>query len=80
MNFIASPELVIALALDGNLSFNPLHDSLTAADGTKFKLEPPETAPDVPQNGFVNTENVYVGPTKNPDDIQVIIDPNSERL
>jgi len=80
MNFIASPELVIALALDGSLSFNPLEDSLTAADGTKFKLEPPESAPDVPKNGFVNTEDVYVAPAKNPDEIEVLIDPNSERL
>ncbi len=80
MNFIASPELVIALALDGSLSFNPLQDSLTAADGTKFKLEPPETAPDVPKDGFVNTEDVYVEPAKNPDEIEVLIDPNSERL
>ena len=36
MNFIASPELVIALALGGNLSFNPLDDSLTASDGKTF--------------------------------------------
>jgi aconitate hydratase len=80
MNFIASPELVIALALDGSLSFNPLYDSLTAADGTKFKLEPPERAPDVPKNGFVNIEDVYISPAKNTDDIDVLIDPNSERL
>ena len=80
MNFIASPELVIALALDGSLSFNPLQDSLTAADGTKFRLDPPESAPDVPKNGFVNTEDVYIPPAKNPDDIQVMIDPKSERL
>jgi len=80
MNFIASPELVIALALGGSLSFNPLSDSLTASDGTKFKLQPPESAPDVPKNGFVNTEDVYVEPVKNPDDVDVLIDPNSERL
>jgi aconitate hydratase len=80
MNFIASPELVIALALEGSLSFNPIKDSLTAADGTRFKLEPPESAPDVPKNGFVNAEDVYVDPTKNPDDVDVLIDPNSERL
>ena len=80
MNFIASPELVIALALGGSLSFNPLSDSLTASDGTKFKLQPPESAPDVPKNGFVNTEDVYVEPIKNPDDVDVLIDPNSERL
>ena len=37
LNFIGSPEMIIALALGGKLSFNPLKDELTAADGTKFK-------------------------------------------
>ena len=80
MNFIASPELVIALALGGNLSFNPLDDSLTASDGKTFKLDPPEIAPDVPDNGFVNAEDVYIPPSENPDTVQVLIDPASERL
>jgi len=38
LNFIGSPEMIIALALGGRLSFNPLQDELTAADGTKFRL------------------------------------------
>ena len=80
MNFIASPELVIALALGGNLSFNPLDDSLTASDGKTFKLDAPENAPDVPDNGFVDIEDVYITPSENPDAVQVLIDPNSERL
>jgi len=80
MNFIASPELVIALALGGNLSFNPLDDSLTASDGKTFKLDAPESAPDVPDRGFVDAENVYISPSSNPDAVQVLIDPNSERL
>jgi len=80
MNFIASPELVIALALGGNLSFNPLDDSLTGSDGKAFKLTAPESAPDVPDNGFVDAEDVYLSPSENPDAIQVLIDPNSERL
>ena len=48
MNFIASPEIVTALALAGRLSFNPLTDTLTGADGKPFKLEPPKPAPEVP--------------------------------
>jgi len=80
MNFIASPELVIALALGGNLSFNPLNDSLTGSDGKAFKLDAPESAPDVPDNGFVDAEDVYLSPSENPDAVQVLIDPNSERL
>jgi len=80
MNFIASPELVIALALGGNLSFNPLDDSLTGSDGKTFKLDAPESAPDVPANGFVDAKDVYLSPSENPDAVQVLIDPNSERL
>jgi len=80
MNFIASPELVIALALGGNLSFNPLDDFLTGSDGKTFKLDAPEGAPDVPDNGFVDAEDVYISPSENPDAVQVMIDPNSERL
>lgn len=79
-NFIASPEMIIALALGGSLSFNPLKDSLTASDGTKFKLDPPEEAPEVPKNGFKRPEGIYVEPSKNPQDVEVIIDKNSKRL
>jgi len=80
MNFIASPELVTALALGGNLSFNPLNDSLVASDGTKFRLDPPERAPDVPDREFVNVKDIYLPPSENPDAVQVLIDPKSERL
>ena len=80
MNFIASPEIVTAFALGGSLSFNPLEDSLETQDGKKIKLSPPEIAPEVPENGFVLAENVYVPPSENPDNVQVIIDPNSDRL
>ncbi len=52
MNFIASPELVTALAAAGRLSFNPLTDTLTGADGTAFRLEPPQPAPEVPARRF----------------------------
>jgi len=80
MNFIGSPELVIALALGGRLSFNPLKDSLIAPDGSEFKLQPPPIAPEVPSNGFKNTEGVYIQPSKNPDSVEVIINKNSNRL
>ena len=79
MNFIGSPELVIALALGGSLSFNPLKDSLDTPSG-KFKLEPPEIAPDVPSKGFYNARDGYVQPSQNPETVQVIIDKDSNRL
>ncbi len=80
MNFIGSPELIIALSIGGRLSFNPITDELTAKDGTKFKLTPPEIAPDVPKTGFKSGLDVYVAPSSDPDSIQVLIDPNSTRL
>ncbi|MEK6877594.1 MAG: aconitate hydratase, partial [Thermoproteota archaeon] len=80
MNFIGSPELIIALALGGRLSFNPLKDSLVASDGSKFKLEPPKRAPEVPSKGFEKTEGIYIPPAKDPDSVEVIVNKNSERL
>ena len=80
MNFIASPEIVTAFALGGSLSFNPMEDHLVSDDGIKFKLEPPKTVPDIPKNGFLVANDVYVPPSDDSDSIQVLIDPNSERL
>jgi len=80
LNFIGSPEMIIALSLGGKLSFNPLKDELIAADGTKFKLEPPKPAPEVPQEGFVRPEGIFVAPPENSNDVEVIIDSNSKRL
>lgn len=80
LNFIGSPEMIIALALGGRLSFNPLQDYLVASDGTKFKLEPPEPAPEVPKEGFVRPRGVFVAPPENSDDLRVMISPDSKRL
>jgi aconitate hydratase len=80
MNFIGSPEIIIAFALSGRLSFNPLKDQLVAADGTKFKLEPPKPAPEVPEKGFIIPQGIFVPPPENSDNIDVIINPNSKRL
>ena len=80
LNFIGSPEMIIALALGGKLSFNPLKDDLIAADGSKFKLEPPKIAPEVPEEGFVIPDNIFVAPPTNSNNVQVVIDPNSKRL
>lgn len=80
MNFIGSPEIVIALALGGRLSFNPLKDELVAKDGTKFRLSPPKIAPEVPPLGFKDTTNIYVPPAEDPDKVLVRIDSSSQRL
>src|SRR6187200_3377124 len=80
MNFIGSPEIVIALALGGRLSFNPFTDELTTKDGTKFKLDPPNIAPEIPEDGFKSVKDIYVSPSDVPDSINVIINKKSSRL
>ncbi len=80
MNFIASPEIVTAFALAGNLSFNPLTDSLTGGDGKPFRLEPPKPAPEVPARNFDRGHPTYVAPPADGRGITVQVDPRSERL
>ena len=80
MNFITSPEIAVALSLGGSLSFNPLTDTLTAADGQEFKLEAPKPAPEVPANGFDRGQPGYVEPPESGEDVTVVVDPQSNRL
>jgi aconitate hydratase len=80
MNFIGSPELVTALALAGKLSFNPLTDTLTGADGKPFKLQPPKPAPEVPARNFARGNASYITPPADGSAITLTVAPNSERL
>jgi len=80
MNFIASPELVMAFSLAGRLSFNPLTDTLTGSDGKSFKLDPPGQAPEVPPGGFVGRGYGYEAPAEDGSGITVEVDPQSSRL
>ena len=80
LNFIGSPEMIIALALGGRLSFNPLKDDLVASDGTRFKLEPPKPAPEIPKSGFIRPEGIFIAPPENSDDVEVLVNSNSKRL
>ena len=80
MNFIASPELAVAMGLGGSLSFNPLTDTLTGSDGKEFMLEAPKPAPEVPANGFDSGQATYVAPPEDGSDITVNVNPNSTRL
>jgi len=77
--FIGSPELVAAYAISGKLAFNPLTDEVTKADGSKFKLEAPQPAPDLPANGFVRDTEGYVTPPAG-ETAAIAIDPQSQRL
>ena len=70
----------MALALAGRLSFNPLTDTLNAADGAAFRLEPPAPAPEVPARGFEPGRAHYVSPPPDGHDVVLSLDPRSERL
>jgi aconitate hydratase, mitochondrial len=78
--FIGSPEITVAYALAGTLAFDPLRDEIEAEDGTRFRLEPPAPAPEVPEGGFVTSSEGYLAPPADRRRIQVEIAPDSERL
>jgi aconitate hydratase len=80
MAFIASPEIVMAFALAGTLSFNPMTDTLEGADGTPFRLEPPSPAPEVPVDGFVSSGAGYFAPAEDPSIVELVVNPRSQRL
>ena len=80
MNIIGSPEIVTALALAGRMSFNPLTDTLTGADGQAFRLDPPKAAPDVPPLNFDRGESSYEDPPEDGSDIELTVAPDSERI
>jgi aconitate hydratase len=80
MSFIASPELVTAFALAGRLSFNPLTDALTGADGKAFRLAAPQPAPEVPARGFERDRSSYQAPPRDGRNVKLAIDPASTRL
>ena len=80
MNFITSPELAIAMGLGGSLAFNPLTDPLVDADGNEFMLQPPTEAPEVPPTGFDPGTDMYVEPPEDGSDVEVRVDPASNRL
>jgi aconitate hydratase len=80
MNFIGSPEIVTAMALAGRLSFNPLTDTLTGADGQPFRLEPPKVAPEVPAKNFDHGQATYIAPPRDGSRVELKVDPKSERI
>ena len=77
--FVTSPEMVMAVALSGNLDFNPITDNLVSEDGDKVVLDPP-FGDELPSNGFDCEDNGYIEPPIDGSDIQIKIDPDSKRL
>ena len=79
LSFLASPEVVTAYALSGDLGFDPVHDTLKGADGKEFKLEPPQ-GDELPSQGFAQASEGYVAPAENGEGLEVDLPPTSERL
>jgi aconitate hydratase len=79
LSFLASPEVVTAYALTGNLGFDPVHQTVKSADGKEFRLEPPH-GEELPAKGFAKGEEGYVAPADNGEGLTVEIPPTSERL
>lgn len=77
--FVASPEIVTALALAGDLTFNPLTDSLTNEKGEKIKLAEP-TGLEMPPKGYAVEDAGYQEPAKDGSNVKVIVSPTSDRL
>ena len=77
--FLTSASMAVALAVSGGSGFNPETDMLTDVDGDEFKLEPPNP-PALPPAGLSSVKGTFVPPNENKSNIEVIIDPQSERL
>ena len=77
--FVLSPELVTALALSGDLGFNPATDTLVNEDGVEVRLDAP-CGDELPKNGFSCDDPGYVAPAADGSAVQVLVKPDSARL
>lgn len=77
--FVASPELVTALAIAGDLGFNPITDTLTNEKGEKVKLDPP-SGDELPKKGFAVEDAGYQAPAADGSNVKVEVSPTSDRL
>jgi aconitate hydratase len=77
--FVASPEIVAAIAIAGDLSFNPLTDTLTNAAGEPVKLDPPH-GDELPAKGFAVEDAGYQAPAADGSSVVVAVSPESSRL
>ena len=77
--FVASPEMVAAVAISGRLDFNPIKDTLLNEDGEEVSLSPP-TGLELPPKGFDVEDNGYLAPVEDGSAIEVVVKEDSERL
>ena len=79
LSFVTSPDTVIALALAGRLDFNPLTDTITNDDGEEVRLDEP-VGVQLPDKGFDPGENTFIPPPEDGSGVEVVVDPQSDRL
>ena len=77
--FVASPELVTAMAIAGTIAFNPITDKLKNANGEEVLLKEPKGF-ELPPRGFDVEDAGYQAPAEDGSDIKVIVNPDSQRL
>jgi aconitate hydratase len=77
--FVGSPELVTALAIAGDLSFNPLTDTLINENGEEVKFDEP-TGNELPPRGFAVEDAGFQAPSEDGSGVQVVVAETSERL
>jgi aconitate hydratase len=77
--FVGSPEIVTAMAIAGDLTFNPLTDTLTNNKGEQVKLDPP-TGFELPPTGFAVEDAGFQAPAEDGSAVQVLVSPTSDRL
>ncbi|WP_439489021.1 aconitate hydratase [Algoriphagus sp.] len=78
-SFVASPEIVTALAIAGDLTFNPMTDSLINEEGVSVKLDEP-TGLELPTKGFAVEDAGYQEPAEDGSKVSVVVSPTSDRL
>jgi len=77
--FVASPEIVTAFAIAGDLTFNPMTDTLTNENGEQVKLDEPAGI-EQPVKGYAVDDAGYQAPAEDGSGVQVIVSPTSDRL
>ena len=77
--FVASPEVVAAIAISGDLAFNPESDVLTNDKGEEVMLDEPKGW-ELPPDGFDVDDNGYIEPMQDGSNVEVVINPDSKRL
>ncbi len=77
--FVASPEMVTALAIAGRLDFNPITDTLTNKNGEQVKLDPP-VGDELPTKGFEVEDPGFQAPAEDGSEVEIVVSEESKRL